>query len=377
LNSNEQCTVPVTANRLTIMNSPSASGSGLQVSIVLVSGQSDEFLQRLVAENNDARTGFLLSASNSGTTNASTKTLPAPSGPSGHFPGDALVAAIAHEVNSGAWNRLIVEVPAGWEPGMIAALFEEGCSRDHALNERTLVESLITVARPEDFDRAGTCRSELLARQVEFATQIVVTGAATSPEMNPHLRTLRLLNPHALVLSADSFFSGHRSIAPGFRTWMKQGGQGWFQALAGRYPGPEGLLFRARTPFHPGRLWAALQGPLKNLQRIRGIFWIASRPRDVGSLDWVSGEGTCAFNGTWWAAKERSEWPDNPTFRASIAARWAEPFGDRIQEIALLDLQQSLSAVEKTLEKCLLTTDELAPGEASWTAWEDPFPAEK
>jgi G3E family GTPase len=141
------------------------------------------------------------------------------------------------------------------------------------------------------------------------------------------------------------------------------------------------FVYRARRPFHPERLWALLHEEWKGVLRSKGFFWLATRNEIGGTLSQAGGTCRPAPAGTWWAAQDRSEWPEgDDELMDEIAADWygdASDFsiGDRRQELVMIGVDIDAPAWRAKLDACLLTDDEYASGPEAWKAFADPFPA--
>jgi len=135
------------------------------------------------------------------------------------------------------------------------------------------------------------------------------------------------------------------------------------------------FVYRARRPFHPQRFWDLVQREWPGVIRSKGSFWLATRPDFSGSWSQAGGAARHGAGATWWAALAKDEWPDDTETRALIDETWAEPFGDRRQEIVLIGIGMNEAALRRMFDDCLLSTQEMAGGPDSWNRLIDPFPA--
>jgi len=141
------------------------------------------------------------------------------------------------------------------------------------------------------------------------------------------------------------------------------------------------FIYRARRPFHPERLWALLHQEWKGVLRSKGFFWLATRNDIAGSLSQAGGACRHGPAGMWWAAQDRSEWPDgDDELAAEIAADWyGDPddlsIGDRRQELVMIGVGIDAAVWQAKFDACLVTDEEYAAGPQAWQQFADPFPA--
>ncbi len=82
----------------------------------------------------------------------------------------------------------------------------------------------------------------------------------------------------------------------------------------------------------------------------------------------------------WWAAQDRSEWPEgDDELLAEIAVDWyGDPddftIGDRRQELVMIGIHIDAAFWRAKFDACLLTDDEYAQGPHAWRQLADPFP---
>ncbi len=127
------------------------------------------------------------------------------------------------------------------------------------------------------------------------------------------------------------------------------------------------LVWRHRRPFHPGRLYAALEDLTCAAPRSRGRFWLADRPDTLLTWD-AAGGALCVENaGPWLAALPDAAWEMAPAVRRAAAALdWDPEWGDRVQHLVFTAPDLDADTVRAVLASCLLTEEEYAAGRAAW-----------
>lgn len=127
------------------------------------------------------------------------------------------------------------------------------------------------------------------------------------------------------------------------------------------------LVWHRRRPFHPERLYAALEDLTCAAARSRGRFWLADRPDTL--LHWdAAGGALCVENaGPWLASLPDAAWEMVPPVRRAAAALdWGPEHGDCCQHLVFTSPGLDREGLEQLLESCLLTEAEYAAGRTAW-----------
>ncbi len=262
------------------------------------------------------------------------------------------------------FDYLLIESTGISEPMPVAATFEFEDEGGRSLSKVARLDTMVTVvdasAFLEDFssadflrDRNQTAEAEdqrtvvdLLVEQVEFADVIVVNKADLVPvdDLGFLMSMLRRLNAKARLVTSEF---GRVPLAAVLDTRLfsyekASQASGWMQEIRGIHT-PEtetygfwSFVYKARRPFHPERLHALLSGRWDGVIRSKGFFWLASRMGIAGSVSQAGGMLRHEAAGAWWAAVDRKDWPQDPTWRASIRSSFKSPYGDRRQEIVFI-----------------------------------------
>jgi G3E family GTPase len=315
---------------------------------------------------------------------------------------DDLLLEVARLAAEGRFDYLLIESTGIGEPLPVAATFtfetEEGVSLSHVARLDTMVTVVDAHRFRHDLGSLDDLRErqialspedertipDLLIDQVEFANVIIINKAdlLSDSEVGALQALLRHLNPEAeLIVATRGVVSPSRVLGTGlFDFAQAEAAPGWQKELAGEHiPETEeygigSFVYRARKPFHPERLWRAIDAGLPGVLRAKGFFWVATRPDLVGT--WSQAGQLLEVNpgGYWYAASDPEHWDVDDEERAIIESHWAPEVGDRRQEIAIIGQGLNEAALTAMLNACLVTDEEQKAGPALWKTFADPFP---
>lgn len=215
------------------------------------------------------------------------------------------------------------------------------------------------------------------ARQLEYPTVLALAPSEEPAGPDPAaLELLRQLHPTALHLDAGSPRLPAAVLA-GFDVGAAAARQHPSCALLPQEADGHGvttLVWHRDRPFHPQRLYAALEDLTCAAARSRGRFWLADRPDTLLSWD-AAGGALCVENaGPWLAALPDAAWEMvPPERRASAAVDWHPDHGDRAQHLVFTSPGLDRDGLVSLLESCLLTDAEYAAGEEGWRALPSSF----
>ncbi|MGC9542324.1 CobW family GTP-binding protein [Streptomyces sp. UG1] len=220
--------------------------------------------------------------------------------------------------------------------------------------------------------------ADTFARQLEYAPVLAV---ATSPEADDEDRELLAqLHPTARqVPIGHGDLAGAPGPAEGELARAALAGFDVESAAAAQHPacallpaeadahGVSTLVWHRRRPFHPERLYEALEDITCAAARSRGRFWLADKP-DV-LLHWdAAGGALCVESvGPWLASLPDAAWDMVPPVRRAAAALdWHPEHGDCCQHLVFTSPGLDRDGLERLLESCLLTDAEYAAGRDAW-----------
>ncbi|MFF5519087.1 CobW family GTP-binding protein [Streptomyces coeruleorubidus] len=127
------------------------------------------------------------------------------------------------------------------------------------------------------------------------------------------------------------------------------------------------LVWQQRRPFHPERLYAALEDLTCAAARSRGRFWLADKPDTLFHWDAAGGALCVESVGPWLASLPDAAWEMVPPVRRAAAALdWHPEHGDRGQHLVFTSPGLDRDGLERLLESCLLTDAEYAAGRDAW-----------
>jgi G3E family GTPase len=326
---------------------------------------------------------------------------------------DDLLTEIRRLAGEQRFDAILIESTGIAEPMPIAETFTFVDDDGTSLSDVARLDTMVTVVDAFNFLRdygsadalaeRGIAASveddrtlvELLIEQIEFCDVLVVNKAdlVSADDLVRLQRILARINPRAVqlvsrfgvvpldeVLDTNRFDFDEASSAPGWLASLHQEHDHDHSGEADEF-GIGNFVYRARRPFHPERLWTLLHEEWKGVLRSKGFFWLATRNDIAGSLSQAGGACRHGPAGMWWAAQDRSEWPDgDDELAAEIAADWhGDPndfsIGDRRQELVMIGVGIEPAVWRAKFDACLLNDAEYELGPQGWLQFNDPFPA--
>lgn len=97
----------------------------------------------------------------------------------------------------------------------------------------------------------------------------------------------------------------------------------------------------------------------RGLHRSKGIFWLATRPSQMGSWSTAGAMLTLGSEMPWFTCTPESEWNADADTVAAIKRDFKGAWGDRRQEIVFIGEQLDVEGLTGLLDKCLLNRAEM------------------
>lgn len=311
-----------------------------------------------------------------------------------------LLVEIRALAKAGRFDHLVIESTGVSEPMPVAETFSFIDEEGHTLEAVAHLDAMVTVvdcsrflpdwtsdddlfARGEGVDREDERSvADLLVEQVEFADIVVLTKIDVAPpeesdrvealvrRLNPDARILRSARgnlPVGALLGTRLFDVQRAERAPG---WLKHL-RDHSRSESTEY-GISSFVYRARRPFHPARLFECMHRSelWDGVLRSKGFFWLATRMNHVGVWSHAGERTTFEYAGEWHAADPSLAFDE---LDEATREELRHPWGDRRQELVFIGTAMSASAIRATLDRALVTDDELRGGPTEWVDYEDPF----
>ncbi len=313
---------------------------------------------------------------------------------------DDLMKEVERLVDSGDIDYILIESSGISEPIPVAQTFtyiDEELGID--LTEKCQLDTMVTVVDAnrfwEDFSSGESLLDrkeatdehdtrevvDLIIDQIEFANVILLNKTdLLSPEDTVELQALlNKLNPEAKVI-ATTFSQVHLAeiLHTNLFDFEKASqGAGWIKELNEEHTpeteeyGISSFVYRRKRPFHPERLYAWLEDWPVDVVRAKGFFWIATRNNMAGLLSQAGTSIMIQGAGEWVAAYSESDRIQTLQEEPELLERWDETYGDRITELVMIGVDMDCKAVERSLDTCLLTNEEM---NGDWSLFHDPLP---
>ena len=231
----------------------------------------------------------------------------------------------------------------------------------------------------------------LLTDQIEFANVIILNKSdlVTKDEISILNTIIKKLNPSAKIIeSTFSKIDINEIINTGqFNFEEAEQSAGWLEELNKDEHKPEteeygisSFVFRDKRPFDPEKFWNYIQkGFPLSVIRSKGLFWLASRPKQA--LIWGQAGGSLKADsaGVWWSSmpfKNRIQQIAFIENQEEIEKDWDKTYGDRKNEIVFIGQNMNEDLIRSHLESCLLSEDDLKNLDME-NGYEDVWPVER
>ncbi|MER6786300.1 GTP-binding protein [Streptomyces sp. NPDC000658] len=247
--------------------------------------------------------------------------------------------------------------------------------------------------------------ADTFARQLEYAPVLAVVASEEADDqdhellaqLHPTARRIPIrvpapvdgrADPHSALACALLGREAGSSDAPGREASGREAPAGFDveAAAAAQHPacallpaeadahGVGTFVWRRRRPFHPERLYAALEDLTCVAARSRGRFWLADKPDVLLHWDAAGGALCVESAGPWLASLPDAAWDlVPPVRRAAAALDWHPEHGDRCQHLVFTSPGLDRDGLASLLESCLLTDAEYAAGRTAWQQWPSAF----
>jgi G3E family GTPase len=319
---------------------------------------------------------------------------------------DELAEAIVELAVSGKYEHVIVETTGVAEPSAIANLFLRKNPFGRTLGDVAVLSALVTVVDAACFSAEAEKQKilnpkrlnpksgerpvfELMMEQVECADVVLLNQCdrAGEAELVRAEEIVRGLNTRAEVVRtehgqvASEFLLGRVRFEPkatlGAPRWVRElnqlaqiakaketvPGEGAVRSVTARaratkprYEAKYGItsfVWQARPPLDRERFYRLLKDGLPGLLRAKGFFWTRDQPDEMQFMSVAGGVVRYDTLNYWWAAMIENGKARREDCPASVLARWAEPFGDRRQELVFIGTGLDEAEVCAALEGCL------------------------
>ncbi|GAA3389115.1 CobW family GTP-binding protein [Streptomyces roseoviridis] len=290
-----------------------------------------------------------------------------------------LVPELQRLADAGLTRLAVVELWDSVEPKAMAEVIAgHGGDRLALTNVITAVDPALILpylANGDDLAEAGLAAAptdqrtvgDTWARQLEYAPVLAVVDNDEADDEDRAL--LAQLHPTALRVPAASPELARAAFA-GIDVEAAAAAQHPACALLPQEADEAGVttfVWHRRRPFHPERLYHALEDLCCAAARSRGRFWLADRPDTLLAWDAAGGALCVESAGPWLASLPDAAWEMVPPMRRAAAALdWHPEHGDCCQHLVFTSPGLDRDGLERLLDSCLLTDAEYASGREAW-----------
>ncbi len=290
-----------------------------------------------------------------------------------------LVPELERLADAGLTRLAVVELWDSVEPkGMAEVVVQHGADAVRLTNVITAVDPALVLpclGNGDDLAEAGLAAAagdqrtvgDTWARQLEYSPVLAVVESEDADDEDRALLTQ--LHPTARQVSAGSPELARLAFA-GFDVEAAAAAQHPACALLPQEADEAGvttLVWRRHRPFHPERLYQALEDLCCAAVRSRGRFWLADHPDTLLAWDAAGGALCVESAGPWLVSLPDAAWEMVPPVRRAAAALdWHPEHGDRCQHLVFTSPGLDRDGLTRVLESCLLTDAEYTAGPEAW-----------
>jgi len=264
----------------------------------------------------------------------------------------SLVQLLASIAAVERYGVAIVNVPAAGDTHAIAAEID----RDTDLRVDAVVTTVDTATVTADLTgdqlirergvptaaEDGRAIAEVVVRQLESAN-----AAVLSTDDDTVRDLLQAINPQLLVRTTTTGLIGLHLAVPA----VEPG------SIA--VPTKRTFIWQSARPFHPERLYDALEDLVAGTCRGRGTLWIATQHRNRLSWDSFGTNIALGVLGPWLADLPADRWSTvGQQHQARSALEWHPEYGDRASYLSFTGADLDARELRERLDGCVLRADE-------------------
>lgn len=131
------------------------------------------------------------------------------------------------------------------------------------------------------------------------------------------------------------------------------------------------FVYRRRRPFHPERLAEFMSEWPEEVVRAKGLVWIATAGDLAANLSQAGPSIQFGPAGYWLASLSEREREEMFAEEPELRRKWDDVTGDRITELVFIGIGMDRSGIERELDACLLTDEEM---QMNWGDFPNPLP---
>lgn len=222
---------------------------------------------------------------------------------------------------------------------------------------------------------------DLLIDQIEFSNVILLNKVdlLETEDVSELRGVIQKLNPEARIIETDHARVPLDKVLNTYSFDFEKASQsaGWIKELNNEHIpeteeyGISSFVYRRKVPFHPERLMNWLEDWPVEIVRAKGFIWIATRNDIAGLLSQAGPSISLQAAGEWVAAYQEQDRQEILREEPELKEKWDEVYGDRVTELVMIGIEMNQEEVEKSLDTCLLTKEEL---KQDWLSFQDPLP---